>query len=151
MILTTNERVGMGIATPANPDNSPPWYANLPLASDLMFEANDPTSNWNVLLQSIGIEKPSTMRPSSQTQFQPPPSPQTAPAMTTWSPDQASEATAQQAVQSGLDTAYLQSVVSDLTSTAGAPPDNTAPGVPTWLWLVLLVVAALLLFGGRRR
>ena len=131
-------------------DNSPPWYANLPFAADLAFEANDPTSNWNVFLQSVGLAPGSTMVHSSQAQFNAPAAPQTAPAMTAWTPDQLAEAEAQKAVQSAQDTSYLQ----DLIAGGGSDTPAAAPssGVPGWVWIVLAaVVGFLLLKGGRRR
>jgi hypothetical protein len=145
MILATTSRAGLG----ASSDASPAWYANLPFAADVSFEANNPTSNWNVFLQTLGLEPASTMSPSSQSQFNAPAAPQTPAAMLSFSPDQLAEAEAQKAVQSASDTAYLQNLLAPAsTDTSG---DGTSSGVPMWLWIVLVVAAVLLLFGGKRR
>jgi hypothetical protein len=129
-------------------DNSPAWYMALPFASDFAFEANNPTSNWNVLMQTIGLKPASTLTPSSQSQFNNPAAPQTAAAMLSFSPDQLAEAEAQKAVQSAQDTAYLQSVFAPDTGGGG---DVAAGSIPGWLWILLAVIGALFLFGGKRR
>ena len=131
----------------------PPWYMNLPMASDIAYEFGSPTSTFNELLQTAGLQTPPALpaqRPSAPG-FQPPLAPQTAGAMVTWSPDVAAEAAAQRGQQFALDVSYQQA--ENAPDSGGAPP-GTPPGSGfPWLLVGGITVGGLWLLSksGRRR
>ncbi len=87
------------------------------------------------IMQYLGLKKPPSIPQSPSPAFAPPPAPQTASKLTTWSPDDLWEATVQRSQQYAKDMTYMRSAGTSAPLIQPLPGDRS--GDNTKLWLVL--------------
>lgn len=99
----------------------------------------------NSLLQWMGIKNTPSIPQSPSPAFGPPPAPQTAGKMETWTPDDLWEVTVQRSQQYAKDMDFVRTAGAKQPLVSPLPGDRTADNSRFWLLAGLGVVAVVLL------